>query len=365
MMSCCPRWAFDLDGALVGSVFADNDGDGWQSRDERGVGDVMVTLNGPIITSTLSGLNGAYALLDVPDGVYTLSVSAPSGFEAIPSRSITVTHDGVANVPLHAIDLIGGAVYEDWDGDTIHNADEPNYITPITVTLDGISQTLTVGGNFFFGDVSSGSHTLRADWPATSITTTTSSAIKFAGVEGNVIRGTLWYDENGDGQRQPWEIPLVNQTVSLDGITSTATTIEGRFIFNEVIDRHASDRGLAAERIEGCRSYGDGQWVAGPSGRVGCSARELSNLPADCQAIDCSCRRHGALRPMRCLQPGSGHRFLRALCWVAPTTGDGEFVPPPVPRHPLNEAWPLNLRRVPACSHRSRRYEWPPPIVQQ
>lgn len=44
------------------------------------------------------------------------------------------------------------------------------------------------------------------------------------------VRGTVWHDVNGDGRRQPWEVPLAGIAVTL-GEQTTFSDAQGRFQF--------------------------------------------------------------------------------------------------------------------------------------
>lgn len=97
-----PPIGLRLGGVLVGSIFADNDGDGRQGvgGNERGIGGVSVQISGPVNTSAVSDLTGRFLLSDLPNGQYTVSVTAPDGYIAPPPRTVTLVAGGVVSLPL-------------------------------------------------------------------------------------------------------------------------------------------------------------------------------------------------------------------------------------------------------------------------
>jgi hypothetical protein len=66
-------------------------------------------------------------------------------------------------------------------------------------------------------------------------------------VDEGVVRGTLWHDANGDGRRQPWELPLAGVAVTLNG-QRVVTDEHGRFVFYAV---EPGTYGLTADLPDG------------------------------------------------------------------------------------------------------------------
>jgi hypothetical protein len=229
-----------LDGALVGSVFADNDGEGWQGHGERGLADVAITLAGPVMTTTTATGNGRFTLLNLPDGIYSLSAATPTGFAPISEQTITLANGGTVQVAVQSLGQVTGVVYEDWDGDGRRSHTEPRVTNPITMTLDGFDDVRLFGGNFLFWDVPDGVYELTGWWTAVAATTvtldnTTAAAIALPAIDPGVVRGTVWYDANEDGLHQTWESPMAGIPVTVAGVT-VITDEDGRFLFANVAE---------------------------------------------------------------------------------------------------------------------------------
>ena len=74
-------------GWLVGSVFADNDGDSQRAPDESGIGNVTVTISGPAVTTTVTALAPSTSTLISPNWGITASGSLPQ-MESLPTPSL-------------------------------------------------------------------------------------------------------------------------------------------------------------------------------------------------------------------------------------------------------------------------------------
>jgi len=227
---------FRPDGWLVGSLFADEDGDGWRAPDEGGLGGVLLTLSGPVVTSTLTAPDGSFALPGLPDGTYSLSADAPDGFASRPVVALTLSSGGSFSLGLQPDGHVSGAVYEDWDGDGLRLPDEPLLVYPLTMTLGTESTTLRAG-KFLFWNVPPGNYSLEAQYAAAASATVspqTSGGVAIGVVPSGVVRGLLWLDTNKDGLHQPWEAPLSGVILTLDGGASATSDEQGRYSFINV-----------------------------------------------------------------------------------------------------------------------------------
>ncbi|MFO7536527.1 MAG: SdrD B-like domain-containing protein, partial [Chloroflexota bacterium] len=235
-----PPLAFRVSGAFIGTVFADNDGDGRQgsSGNERGIGGVTVQISGPAPTSVVTDLSGRFHLHDLPDGDYTLSVTPPNGYAPLPPQTITLVDGGLIGLPLQPTGPVVGVIYEDWDGDGRRGADEPLLQSAISVTLGSEAETILTAGQFLFWQPAPGSYEVNAIWTGIAPQTITvgpdsGNGLALAAVDIGTVRGTVWHDANRDGLRQPWELPLAGVAVTLNG-QSVVTDEHGRFAFYAV-----------------------------------------------------------------------------------------------------------------------------------
>ena len=147
-------------GWLVGSVYTDDDGDGWRAPDESGLGGISVTLSGPVSTSVVSAPDGSLALGGLPDGTYNVSVNIPNGFAALPALQVQLSAGSFVSLGLQPDGHVSGAIYEDWDGDGQRLPDEPLLSAPLPMMLGSETSTLRAG-KFLFWNVAAGSYPSR------------------------------------------------------------------------------------------------------------------------------------------------------------------------------------------------------------
>jgi len=225
-------------GWLVGSLFVDDDGDGWRAPDESGLGGVTLTLAGPVVTSTATTPDGSFAVQGLSDGIYAVTVDAPDGFVALPGMSVGLVNGGTLSLGLQPSGHISGAVYEDWDGDGQRLPDEPLLAFPVTMTL-GTEISSLQAGKFLFWNVASGNYPLAPQYAAAEaamVSPQNGGGVALASVPAGIVRGTLWMDENSDGLRQSWEVPLSGVVITLDNSVATTTDERGCFRFLGVTD---------------------------------------------------------------------------------------------------------------------------------
>lgn len=150
---------------------------------------------------------------------------------------------------------ISGTVFDDYDGDGVQDSNEPG-LRGVLVTIDGNNSVLSdVNGNYRFDYLNDGTHTvvssrLNAAWvditPETVVSNNlsggSSQQIDFAYSQGDgVVRGTIFYDLNADGQQQENELIIQGVNLSLkdkDGnvVGSTVTSDEaGQYRFKDLI----------------------------------------------------------------------------------------------------------------------------------
>lgn len=150
---------------------------------------------------------------------------------------------------------ISGTVFDDYDGDGVQDSNEPG-LRGVLVTIDGNNSVLSdVNGNYRFDYLNDGTHTvvssrLNAAWvditPETVVSNNlsggSSQQIDFAYSQGDgVVRGTIFYDLNADGQQQENELIIEGVNLSLkdkDGnvVGGTVTSDEaGQYRFKDLI----------------------------------------------------------------------------------------------------------------------------------
>lgn len=232
-----PPLPFRFAGALSGQVFADEDGDGWLRRGESGVSGVTINLSGAASASAVADGHGRFSLPNLPNGNYTVAVTPPAGYAAVPPQTLTLNNGGALVVALRPLGQLSGVIYDDWDGDGRRGADEPLITMPITITVAGVGGQRTALGAFRFWGVANGSYTITPWWSAVNpaaANPATNGAVGLTAVPAGVVRGTAWLDSNGDGIRQPWESPLAGIPVTVAGQTAV-TDAEGRFAVYGVV----------------------------------------------------------------------------------------------------------------------------------
>jgi hypothetical protein len=264
-------------GWLVGSVFADEDGDGWRAPDESGLGGITVNLSGPVTDSIVTTPDGSIALDGLPDGSYAVTLVAPSGFAPLPPSNVTLASGGVISLGLQPDGHVSGAVYHDWDGDGIRLPDETLLVHPVTMTL-GTETTTLHAGKFLFWNVATGIYDLTAQYGAAigaSASPQSGGGVGIPVVPSGLVRGTLWLDANGDGLRQPWEVPLSGISVTLDSASSALTDEDGRYTFINVAPGDHSLHAALPERLSASTSNFSMTDVRGAA--IGIAARAQTN----------------------------------------------------------------------------------------
>jgi hypothetical protein len=231
-------------GTVSGVVFNDVDGNGVQDGGEGGIGGVTVRLyqGTSFSLTTTTDSSGVYSFTGVVSGTYTVASSRPAGFvNTTPeARTVVVSPNGsaTANFGYRQMGTVGGAVFNDLNGNGIRDAGEPGIAdVEITLTSAGgtFTTTTTVSGAYLFTDVAPGAATVASD-PVPGFVRTTpgsvdvwlaaaGSASASFGFQGeNTINGVAFNDVNGDGARGLGELGLPGVVITLTGASNTYTT---------------------------------------------------------------------------------------------------------------------------------------------
>ena len=277
-------------------VWTDYDGDGVQDPGEPGIENATVTLRGEdglVLDTVTTDANGEYEFPDLPPWTYTVEVS-----DLPPDLTPTFDRDtGTTTPDLNSGDIvltgtsvddadfglqpplgsISGTVFADVDNDGVQNAgvgDTP--IANATVTLTGtdlsgnvynVPTTTDANGDYSFPDLPPGNYTVTESQPAgfddgidtpgnlaTGAGNDTFNVVlgagddsadnDFAELADSSVAGTVFRDDNNDGEINGTDMGIGGVTVTLIGtdnagnaVSRTATTNpDGTYLFDNLRD---------------------------------------------------------------------------------------------------------------------------------
>jgi uncharacterized repeat protein (TIGR01451 family) len=269
--------------SISGIVYVDSNLNGKQDSGEPGIPGVTVTLQNPdgtTISTTTTAADGSYNFPVPGTGDYVVLETQPAGYgNAAENGSNRATVTVGTGQPPHVNfgereGSITGVVYDDANDNNRQDTGEPP-IPGVTVTLTGtdlsghpVSRTAVTGrdGVFTFTNVAGGSYTLietqpaqyqdGGDTPGTAGGSAlpppgdTISGISLAAAQdatgylfgehgpGAELSGSVWFDTNHNGARDPNEQGLPNWTVQLflQGVqvASTTTDATGQYKFTDL-----------------------------------------------------------------------------------------------------------------------------------
>ncbi len=243
---------------ISGHVYEDLNGNGSFDAGEPGKAGVVITLSNGLTTTT--NASGLYTFT-VPLGTYTLTETNPSGYISTGDTAganddvignVTVTSGGSSGNNFFDAQLvtIGGAVYEDLNGNGLQDSGEVGLMGVIITLSSGHTATTDARGVYTF-TVLPGTYTLTESNPsgytstaaepgktgstvmsADTITVTLRSGQNslendFLDVQPGKIIGTIYEDTNGNGTQDPGEAGLPSVTVIVtdtNGVPQTLTT---------------------------------------------------------------------------------------------------------------------------------------------
>jgi len=249
-------------GSVSGVVFNDLNGDGVQNPGETGLGGVTVELSdgdGNVVFAAVTANDGSYMFTGVATGDYTVREETPTGFQSTTGNSLPVSvapgEPAIANFGDGQSGVIGGAVFNDLDGDGVRDAGE-NGIGGVGVALISADGTLveeattTANGSYAFTGIQPGDYTVRETDPdgfasttdndvAVSLPPNGAASANFGDIGVGTVSGVVFNDADGDGIQGPGESGVGGATVQLTGAdgqpAGTAVTAgDGSYLFPQV-----------------------------------------------------------------------------------------------------------------------------------
>jgi hypothetical protein len=266
--------------SIGGVVYVDTNLNGKQDSGEPGILDVTLTLktpDGTVLNTTTTDSDGVYSFPVPGTGDYVVAETQPAGYgdaaENGNNRGLVTVGTGVppkVNFGEREGSL-SGAVYDDANANSRRDAGEPA-IAGVTVALTGtdsngqaVSRTAVSGrdGTFSFANLAGGTYRLTETQPTAyqdSGDTPGSAGGSALPIPGDVISGialgvaqdatgylfgehgpgaelsgSVWFDADHDGVRDPNEIGQANWTVQLFNggvlVATTTTDATGQYHF--------------------------------------------------------------------------------------------------------------------------------------
>ncbi|WP_127818153.1 SdrD B-like domain-containing protein [Microbacterium sp. CPCC 204701] len=298
--------------SIAGVVYEDTDGDGARAPGEPGIDGVAVTLTGTdafgaAVNLTTATVAGDYSFPVLP-GTYTITETQPvdyfDGSDSAGSAGGTVGDDVVSGIVMQsgvaatgylfgerAPVSLSGLVFEDLDGDAVHDAAEDG-VAGVTLTLRDMTDA-TVGttvtaadGTWSFEGIAPGTYsvveegqplagfidgasiagtaggTAAANRIDDVVLTASADGYLFAEIPLSIIRGIVWHDANDDGVQDAGEAPIAGVEIALSGSQNrtTVTAADGSFVFGGL------EPGTYTITEEDLDNWSDGATVTGAAG---------------------------------------------------------------------------------------------------
>src|ERR1041384_2734876 len=229
--------------SVAGSTIEDLNGNGTRDGGEPGLSGWRIRLfRGSLHTdSTLTSGTGAYSFSNLGPGTYTVSEQSQAGWtQTLPASGAPYTFAAQSGQNLTAKDFgnfrngsISGMKFRDLNADGARQGGEPGLLNWRIHLFRGslhLDSTLTdAGGNYSFSNVGPGALTvseqLQTGWTQTMpgppgtypVTLQSGQSVTgrdFGNARNSSVRGTVFYDRNSNGSRDPGEGGLTGWTVT-------------------------------------------------------------------------------------------------------------------------------------------------------
>lgn len=247
-------------GSIVGAVFDDLNGNGFQELAEPGLTGVTLDLlrDGTIIQSTTSTDNGRYGFTNVTAGSYVLRMTPPAGYVAgtQPEQPVMLVGGDAAGVDfsLQAQGAISGVLYHDRNGNRSQDPNESG-INAATVTLANATGPLTSlttdnAGRYRFAALTPGLYQVQAlappQWVAQgaiqrslNLTNGGAGVANFSYQATGAVAGVIFRDLDGNGQQGRTETGLGGVAIQIfqntQLVTSTLSSDDGSYSVGDLL----------------------------------------------------------------------------------------------------------------------------------
>ncbi len=249
---------------ITGTVWDDKNAIPGLTGGDIGIAGVTMTLTGTnglgqaITLTAVTGPNGVYTFTNVPAGVYTLTETDKAGYTSTGDivgandnriTAVTVTsgadvtgQDFFDTLPV----TIGGAVYDDLNGNGVQDGGEP-VMTGVTVTLSTGAVATTDSSGLYTFTVLAGSYT---------VTETNPTGFTSTGAEAGTLGSTLVNADRIDVTLTSGQTSLENDFLDQDPVTITGTVWDDK---NAIPGLTGGDIGIAGVTVTLTGTNGLGQ----------------------------------------------------------------------------------------------------------
>ena len=240
-----------LVGNVIGRVFVDSNGNLVHDTGETTIAGAVVALAGAASPpDQVTDASGQYRFLGVLPGPYDEALAVPAGYvsalAAARAVNVGIGVNTIVDFPLIVAGGIQGAVFEDTNGNGVHDAGEPG-VVGVTVTRSGGGQpdataVTATGGGYTIPTGTTGSYTVTLTTPAgynsvslrdrpVDLDVGGAAQADFIVQQQGVIEGAVFVDRDGDEILGPGESGLAGVSVSLTPGGTATTDADGHFRF--------------------------------------------------------------------------------------------------------------------------------------
>jgi len=247
------NFGFMAQARVSGQCFQDLDGDGEQGAGEPGIQCNVILASDPVTVT--SSTEGFFSFSPVDPGAHNVLAILPSGFahHGPPERGLSVATGGSSSVgfSFQGQSTVSGRVFNDANGNGLWDAGEGS-LGGVVITLEtvmGSTWDATVtdsDGTYLFTEVPADNYVV-VEGDAQGYRSTTSNTVavvvpsqggaiaNFGDQPQGTLSGMVFYDVNGDGDRDTGELGIggVTVTLKLDGnvLSTTWTVGSGVYLF--------------------------------------------------------------------------------------------------------------------------------------